>query len=85
VFSVERKRGCPNAPELSWWLSALLMTGNLSNRNWDRHLLSPGKPGREDVGCERIREAASHEQRRGSSDVAGAVGQLLFLSSEKHS
>jgi len=33
VFSVERKRGCPNAPDPFWWFSALLMTGNLSNRN----------------------------------------------------
>jgi hypothetical protein len=33
VFSVERKRGCPDAPDPPWWFSALLMNGNLSNRN----------------------------------------------------
>jgi hypothetical protein len=44
VFSVERKRGCPNAPGLSGWLSALLMTGNLSNRDGPDIFLT-GKPG----------------------------------------
>jgi len=33
VFSVERKRGCSNAPDPLGGFSALLMTGNLSNRN----------------------------------------------------
>jgi hypothetical protein len=30
---LERKRGCSNAPDPLGGLSALLMTGNLSNRN----------------------------------------------------